>query len=199
METEKFFESIEKIKMPVRLVILFGTVILFVGLFVYLVYLPKTDEIRKTKEEITTLNQQIRQAKLKAKDKEKLQAEMAQVDLELKEALKLLPNTKEIPSLLRKVTELGSNSNLDFRTFRPKKEVPREFYVEIPVAIEVRGEYHDVAVFFDRVGHMERIMNIHNVTMKPMTERSTTLITTCDAVTYRFKGNTNEKSADKTK
>ena len=192
METGKFFETIEKIKMPIRLLILFGTVIVFVGLFAYLVYLPKIGEINKTKEEITSLNQKIRQAKIKSKDKEKLQAEMKQVDFELKEAIKLLPNTKEIPNLLRKVTELGSDSNLDFRTFRPKKESAKEFYVEIPVAIEVRGKFHDVAVFFDRVGHMERIMNIHNVSMKPVSERSTTLITTCDAVTYRFKGNVNE-------
>ena len=192
METGKFFETIEKIKMPIRLLILFGTVIVFVGLFAYLVYLPKIGEINKTKEEITSLNQKIRQAKIKSKDKEKLQAEMKQVDFELKEAIKLLPNTKEIPNLLRKVTELGNDSNLDFRTFRPKKESAKEFYVEIPVAIEVRGKFHDVAVFFDRVGHMERIMNIHNVSMKPIKDRSTTLITTCDAVTYRFKGNVNE-------
>ena len=192
MDTEKFIENIEKIKMPIRLLILFGTVIVFVGLFAYLVYLPKMDEIKKTKDEITSLNQRIMQAKIKSKNKEKLQAEMKQVDMELKEALKLLPNTKEIPNLLRKVTELGNDSNLDFRTFRPRKENAKEFYYEIPVSIEVRGAYHDVAVFFDRVGHMERIMNIHNVTMKPISERSTTLITTCDAVTYRFKGTINE-------
>lgn len=192
METDKLVASIEKIKMPVRLVILIGTVVIFIGLFVYLVYLPKTEEIRVIKEEITSLNQKISQAKIKSKDKEKLQAEMKQVDMELKEALKLLPNTKEIPNLLRKVTELGNESNLDFRTFRPRKEVAHEFYYEIPVSIEIRGEFHNVAVFFDKIGHMERIMNIHNVSMKPVSERSTTLITTCDAVTYRFKGNVNE-------
>jgi type IV pilus assembly protein PilO len=90
---------------------------------------------------------------------------------------------------LRKVTELGNESNLDFRFFDPKKEIARDFYVEIPVSIEVRGKYHDVAVFFDKVGHMDRIMNIHNVSMKPVKAQSTTLTTKCDAVTYRFKGN----------
>ena len=90
---------------------------------------------------------------------------------------------------MRKITELGNESRLDFRVFIPRNERPREFYVEIPVSIEVRGTYHDVAVFFDRVGHMERIMNIQNVSMKPERERSTTLVTTCDATTYRFKGN----------
>jgi type IV pilus assembly protein PilO len=58
----------------------------------------------------------------------------------------------------------------------------------VPISLEVRGTYHNVAVFFDKVGHMERIMNIRNVSMKPVSERSTTLVTTCDAITYRFKG-----------
>lgn len=62
--------------------------------------------------------------------------------------------------------------------------------MEIPVSIEVSGTYHDVALFFDRVGRMERIVNILNVSMKPKQERATTLTTTCDAVTFRFKGTT---------
>jgi type IV pilus assembly protein PilO len=110
------------------------------------------------------------------------------VNTQFKEALKLLPNQKEIPSLLKKVTQLGDDSELDFRLFRPRREIPKEFYVEIPVAIEIRGSYHNVAIFFDKIGHMERIMNILNVSMKPVAGGSTTLITTCDAVTYRFKG-----------
>jgi type IV pilus assembly protein PilO len=111
------------------------------------------------------------------------------VDAQFQEALKLLPNEKEIPALLTKLSELGNESQLDVRLVKPKSESSKEFYVEMPVAIEVRGTYNDVAVFFDRVGHMERIMNIQNVSMKPEKERSTTLITTCDATTYRFKGN----------
>lgn len=188
MDTEALVEKVEKIKMPIRLLILFGTIIVFLGLFAYFVYIPKTNEIKKTTEEINGLKQRLTQAKIKSKDLKKFQAQKAQVDVEFKEALKILPNTKEIPNLLRKVTELGNESNLDFRIFRPKREVPREFYIEIPVSIEVRGGYHDVAVFFDKVGHMERIMNIKNVTIKPIKDLSTILITTCDAITYRFKG-----------
>ncbi|MEE9610799.1 MAG: type 4a pilus biogenesis protein PilO, partial [Desulfatiglandales bacterium] len=104
------------------------------------------------------------------------------------QALRLLPNKKEIPRLLRSVTQLGSDSQLEFRLFSPQKERAQDFIMEIPVSIEVSGTYHNVAAFFDRVGRMERIVNILNVSMKPVKARSTTLITQCDAVTYRFKG-----------
>ena len=69
--------------------------------------------------------------------------------------------------------------------------------MEIPVSIEVSGPYHNVAVFFDKVGQMERIINILNVSMTPQKERSTTLTTRCDAVTYRFKGETDASAQPK--
>lgn len=188
MEGESVFDKIEKIKMPVRIAIVAGTLVFLAGLFIWFVWLPKTEEIKKTKQEIENLDRQITQAKIKAKDFEKLSETKAQVDIQFQEALLLLPNEKEIPSLLRKLTELGAEAQLDVRSIQPQNERPKEFYLEIPIAIEVRGEYHNVAVFFDKVGRMERIMNISNVSMRPVSDRSTTLITRCNAVTYRFKG-----------
>ena len=110
------------------------------------------------------------------------------MDAQFQEALKLLPNTKEIPSLLKSITQLGTDSQLEFLLFSPQRERPQDFFMEIPVSIEVKGSYHNVAVFFDKVGQMERIVNILNVSMTPVKERATILTTRCDAVTYRFKG-----------
>lgn len=188
MEGESFFQKIEKIKMPIRVVILLGTVVLLAAAFFFGVYKPKTEEIAKTTKSIANLTRKLNRAKIERKKLPKRRAEKAAVDAQLKEALKLLPNSKEIPKLLKKITELGNESQLDFQVFRPRKEKQKEFYVEIPVSIEVRGTYHNVAIFFDRVGHMERIMNILNVNIKPVSARSTMLKVTCDAVTYRFKG-----------
>jgi type IV pilus assembly protein PilO len=187
MAETSFIEQIEKIKMPIRVLILLVTIVLVAGLFIWFIYIPKTTEIAKTKKTITALTQKLNRAKIKAKDKKKFQAEKALVEADFQVALKLLPNKKEIPSLLKSITKAGSDSQLEFRLFSPKKEKAREFFYEIPVAIEVSGSYHNVAVFFDKVGAMERIINILNVSMKPVAQRSTTLKTTCEAVTYRFK------------
>jgi len=53
--------------------------------------------------------------------------------------------------------------------------------------MEVRGSYHNVATFFDKVGKLDRIVNVVNVVMIPLEQYSTYLKTTCKAVTYRFK------------
>ena len=188
MATGSFLESIEKIKMPVRIAIFVGSMVLLIGLYIWFLYLPKTQEIEETEKQITSLQQKLSRAIVRARAIKKFEAEFAEVDAHFQEALKLLPNTKEIPALLKTITQLGTDSHLEFSLFSPQKESPRDFYMVIPVSIEVSGTYQDVAVFFDKVGKMERIVNILNVSMSPTGERSTILTTKCDAVTYRFKG-----------
>jgi len=199
MAEGSFFEKIEKIKMPIRVLILVATLGLLGGAFYFLVYQPKTDEIRSAKDEISGLKMKVMKAKRDAKRLPEVEAREIEVNAQFKLALKLLPNKKEVPSLLRNVTKLGADSNLVFRLFSPRKESPEHFYFRLPVSIEVSGNYHDVATFFDKVGKMERIVNILNVSMKPQKTRSTMLITKCEAVTYRFKGTSDEKVKKKRK
>lgn len=197
MDTTALFEQIEKLKMAYRVLIFVGTIALLGALFIYFLYMPKADQIEKTNREIATLETRLRKAKIRARNLKKFEQEFAQVDAQFREALKLLPNEKEIPKLLRNITQLGSDSALEFRLFVPKKERTGDFYMEIPVSLEVSGTYHNVAVFFDKIGQMERIVNILNVSMKPVKPRSTQLVTTCDAVTYRFKGKGDVKATRK--
>jgi type IV pilus assembly protein PilO len=197
MNTGALFEKVEKIKMPIRIAIFLGTLVLLAGLFFYFIYLPKSEEIATTREEIAKLQQKLNQAIVKVRALKKFEAEYAEVDAQFQEALKLLPNTKEIPSLLKSITQLGTDSQLEFLLFSPQRERAQDFFMEIPVSIEVSGTYHNVAIFFDKVGQMERIVNILNVSMTPQKERSTTLTTRCDAVTYRFKGETDASAQPK--
>jgi type IV pilus assembly protein PilO len=188
MKTGALFEKVEKIKMPIRIAIFVGTIVLLAGLFVWLIYVPKSEEIAQTREEIARLQQKLNQAIVRARALKKFEAEYSEVDAQFQDALKLLPNTKEIPSLLKSITQLGTDSQLEFLLFSPQRERAQDFFMEIPVSIEVSGTYHNVAIFFDKVGQMERIVNILNVSMTPQKDRSTILTTRCDAVTYRFKG-----------
>jgi type IV pilus assembly protein PilO len=197
MDSTALFEQVEKIKMPFRVLIFAGTIVLLAALFIYFLYMPKAEQVERTNKQIATLKQRLNKAKIRARNLKKFEQEFAQVDAQFKEALKLLPNEKEIPKLLRNITQLGSDSALEFRVFIPKKERAGDFYMEIPVSLEVSGTYHNVAVFFDKVGQMERIVNILNVSMKPVKPRSTKLVTTCDAVTYRFKGKGDVKATKK--
>ena len=199
IDLKVYFDKISKLRMMHRILIFAGTVILIVGLYIWLVYIPKTGEIKTIKSELDRLESNIRIARVRAKNLKRLEADLTKAQSDLKIAIKLLPTTSEIPSLLKSITKLGNDSNLEFLLFSPEKQVSKEFYVEIPVSIEVLGSYHDVAIFFDKVGKLDRIVNVVNVNMIPIKELSTTLKTSCKATTYRFKEGKKTESVSKKK
>jgi type IV pilus assembly protein PilO len=100
----------------------------------------------------------------------------------------LLPKEKEIPKLLKDISALGQNVGLDFLTFKPLADIPKDFYAEIPVTINVRGPYHNMGSFFDQVSKLERIVSVSNVKMSsPKKEGGEMLLNSdCKLVTYRF-------------
>ncbi len=186
MEKKSLIEKVEMIKMPIRITILSGTLVLLIALFIWLAYMPKSEQIKTTRTTIDDLNVQLDKARIQRKKLPEVREEKKKVDMQFEAALRLLPNEMEIPELLTKITELGVESNLDISAFKPQSNKQKGFYAEIPISLQIKGTYHDVAIFFEKVGNMERIMNIQNVTMKPEKEQSTILDITCDAITYTF-------------
>jgi type IV pilus assembly protein PilO len=110
---------------------------------------------------------------------------MKAAESRFKLVMKSLPEKEEIPSLLSNISLSGQDAGLEFVLFQPKKEVKKDFYAEIPVSIKVTGNYHNVAVFFDKVARLPRVVNIRNITMSPAKGKER-LSTGCTAVTYKF-------------
>ncbi len=119
---------------------------------------------------------------------EKFEEELRLAELKFKETSALLPKEKEIPQLLKDISALGRTAGLDFNTFKPLPDVPKDFYAEIPVSINVRGPYHNMGFFFDQVSKLERIVSVTNIKMSsPQKEGSEMLLKSdCTLLTYRF-------------
>lgn len=149
---------------------------------------PNLREIDQLAAQQSNLEQELNKVKMRAKDLPKLEAELAQLQIEFDEKSALLPREKEIPQLLRDISALGTNAGLDFLQFKPLPSVPRDFYDDIPVTINVRGPYHSVGFFFDRVSKLERIVSVSNIKMSsPKFEGGEMLLNSdCQLVTYQF-------------
>ena len=154
----------------------------------YFVYSGRRTEMTATLATIENLREQ-------HDDKKKLIANLdtqRETVRELTATLRLaeaqLPDKKEIPDLLSSVSSAGRQSGLDVLLFRQKEERYQDFYAEVPVEVLVRGNYHQVATFFDRVGQLDRIVNVSNISMKGPRQDGESMIveTSCSAVTFRF-------------
>ena len=183
--------SVEKIlKLPAKQKILILVLISIIeaAAIIWFLYLPKHNELVGLKAELTKLQDDINKKTLIANNLPKLQKEYDQLNQELARALTELPNTNEIPSLLTSITTLGKSAGLDFLTFRPKAEVPKDFYADVPVDIIISGSYFSVANFFAAVANLPRIVNITNVTFSDIKSVNNRMMTkvTCLATTFRF-------------
>ena len=196
---EGLFEKAGKIKRTHRILIFIGSVILFGGAFYALDYMPEAEEIANAKDDVDRLEQQLRTVKIRARSLQKFKDEYRKVQKLFQEAAKLLPDKREIPNLLKNISQQGLDAKLEFRYFSPQPEKPKDFYMEIPVSMKVRGEYRNVLDFFDRVGRMDRIVNILNIRIKPDKPLSTQLLTRCTAITYRFKSEEDVKKEQQKK
>ena len=130
----------------------------------------------------------LQEVKLKAANLAKFQKELDEAENQFLATAVLLPKEKEIPKLLKDISALGRNAGLDFLTFKPLADIPKDFYAEIPVTINVRGPYHNMGYFFDQVSKLERIVSVTNVKMSsPKKEGGEMLLNSdCQLVTYRF-------------
>lgn len=181
---EPLFEKLEKMPKNYRLLISAGIFLLIIAGFVWLAYLPKYETIDKLDKELADLEKELTTAKRNARDLAKFQQKMKEAEVQFKLVMKSLPEKEEIPSLLTSVSDSGRDSGLEFLLFQPKGEVKKDFYAEIPVSIRVNGQYHNVAVFFDRVARLNRVVNIRDINMSPTKDEN--LVTSCTAVTYKF-------------
>ena len=165
---EPFFDKIEKLSQLHRILISSGIFLLVIGLFVWLLYVPKYKAIGQLETNLKNLQNQLRKAKADARDLKKFQEKMKKAEARFRLAKKSLPEKEEIPSLLSSISQSGKDAGLEFTLFQPRGERKKDFYAEIPVNIKVNGKFHNVALFFDKVARLPRCGNIRNSKMKPI-------------------------------
>jgi len=186
---EPFLRKVESLSQAQRIIVSVVFFVVIVGISIYFLYWPKLEKINSLKKQLTNLEKKLSTAKRNAADLKKFQAKMKKARAQFNMAMKKLPETKEIPSLLTAISDSGQQVGLEFLLFEPKKEKKKEFYAEIPVAMSLRGDYHNLAIFFDKVARLNRIVNITNIQMtraKGKGKAAGELAAKCTAVTYKF-------------
>jgi len=98
--------------------------------------------------------------------------------------LRQLPNTTEVPDLLVDITQAGLGRGLEFALFRPEKELPKDFYAEMPISVEVRGTYHELAQFVSDVAALPRIVTFGDIVISASKDNKLTM--SAKAKTYRY-------------
>ena len=170
----------------------YGHILLAVIVFalLYFVYFkPQNTKLTALKQETEKTEAEVTNLKQKNLQLSRIEEELVDLRKILNELEAIIPKRKEIWDILRKMQQLAVDSRLNIVKFLPKGEVDMEFYYEWPISIEITGNYHNLAIFFDRLSNFSRLFNIEDFSIKSLGKQTeaTTISAAYTAKTYIFR------------
>jgi type IV pilus assembly protein PilO len=156
------------------------------GAFYYYIELPMRTDISARQFQLTALHGDIAKGNTTAKKLPEFRAQVADLETRLDNLKAVLPDEKDVADLLRRMQVEAARSNLEIKSFKPSPTVTKQLHAEWPITIELEGTYHNLALFFDRVGKFTRIVNISGVDIKGKEKGDprATITATCVATTF---------------
>ncbi|RTR30203.1 type 4a pilus biogenesis protein PilO [Shewanella atlantica] len=114
--------------------------------------------------------------------------QLAAMEVQFAELLKMLPSKNEMPGLLDDLTFVATDSGLKIESLDWREVIPRDFYYEFPISMTVSGEYHELGQLVSGVAKLPRIVSLHDFVIKKSDTGG--LGMEILAKTYRFKEGT---------
>ena len=166
-----------------------GLAAALVGAFWWFYWQPQSIIEEKKASTLQSLQGEVRKLEATQAQLPKFKAEVEVLEAQLREKARVLPATKETLNLVRKVQSMASESSLMIKRFAPAQTVAHDIYEDWPITIDVEGTYHNLALFFDRVSRLSRLVNIGQVriTAQKSPTAANTVQVSCVATTYVFR------------
>ena len=97
-----------------------------------------------------------------------LRQQMVDMEAQFGALLRQLPSDTEVPGPLEDITSTGIGAGLEFDSINLQPEIQREYYIELPIQISVRGSYHELGGFVSGVAGLPRIVTLHDFQIQPV-------------------------------
>ena len=157
-----------------------------VGGFYWFYAVPTEAEMATREQKLAALRITIAKGSATANQLNQFREQVAELEGRLESLKAVLPEQKDVADLLRRIQTLATQSNLAIRGFKPASSVTKQLHAEWPIALQLDGTYHNLAMFFDRVSKFSRIINVSNIMIraKDKPEPSSTISVECVATTF---------------
>lgn len=157
-----------------------------VGAFYYYYELPARAEMTSRQQQLVALRADISKGLNTARKLPEFRSEVSQLEGRLTNLKAILPDEKDAADLLYRMQTVATQSNLQIKSFKPGATVTKQMHAEWPIAMEIDGTYHNLAIFFDRVSKFTRIVNISAVDIKgkDRPDPNSSISASCVATTF---------------
>src|SRR6266849_2936958 len=156
------------------------------GIFFYYYEMPVRADMTGRMTQLMSLKGDITKGLTTAKKLPEFRSQVSDLEGRLANLKAILPEEKDAADLLNRMQTVAAQSNMTIKGFKPAPTVTKQLHAEWPITLELDGTYHNLAVFFDRVGKFTRIVNISGLDVKgrDKPEANLTISATCVATTF---------------
>ncbi|MGC8965542.1 MAG: type 4a pilus biogenesis protein PilO [Caldimicrobium sp.] len=170
-----------------KVLLVLVTIILPFFLFYKFYYLPLKEKINNLKEDIKKIELEIAKLENFVK-REKAIEEIVRNRKKFLEEIKIfLPTEKEIPQLIKNVSEIAKKNKLEILRFMPRQEERQNYHNVIPFDMELKGYFYDILKFLNEVEKLSRLVTLKNIEFSPQAKEEKIIIKT-SFVTYVYTG-----------
>jgi type IV pilus assembly protein PilO len=176
------------------------------GGYYYFVWKSQRPLLLEARAKETELMSELTTKAKRAANLEAYRAQLAEMEKSFGAMLRQLPNKTEVPNLLVDISQTGLAAGLDEKLFRPQGENRRDFYAELPIAIRLTGDYHEMGRFASGIAALPRIVTLHDIEITPAGGRNNRsiapagdLVLNVTAKTYRYLDEEEQAPVDKGK
>lgn len=126
-----------------------------------------------------------------------IERQLASLKQQLEIERRIVPDEKEVDGFMKMMDAEAMKSGIELRRYTAKPYGSKDFYTEVPFEMELDGPYYSMLGFFDRVGKLERIVNVSGLqvasTKKPTDAKAKhtyqyapneSVVATCTATTF---------------
>lgn len=146
------------------------------------------DQLAQVESKELELKKEFENKAFKAANLEALRNQMKEMEESFGALVSQLPTDTEVPGLLEDITNKGLESGLEIKSIKLQAEQAKEFYIELPISIEVSGTYHDFGTFVSGIAALPRIVTLHDFKISADSKSPGVLSMSISARTYRYKG-----------
>ena len=166
------------------LALLFG-LLLVAGFYLHIEDL--NERLLGVEREEQTLRQDFEKKAFEAANLEAYKAQLVEMEERFGALVAQLPSETEVPGLLEDITDKGELNGLSIQRIDLLDEQAQTFYIELPIAIEAVGSYHDLGAFISGMAGLPRIVTLHDFEIVIDSNAAPMLEMSILAKTYRYR------------
>jgi type IV pilus assembly protein PilO len=89
-----------------------------------------------------------------------MERQLANLKQQLEIERRIVPDDQKVDGFIELLDGEAQKAGVELRRYLAKPVATKEYYSEIPFDLEMDGPYYSMLNFFDRVGKLERIVNV---------------------------------------